>query len=88
MLLSRDVLKSVLKEAVAVVTFEKKDGTERVMKCTLKDDALPPFETTWSKKKPCDSVLSVWDLDKNEWRSFRLDSVKCVTIAIYSNGEQ
>jgi hypothetical protein len=82
MLLSRDVLKSVLKESVVFVTFDKKDGTERIMKCTLKDDVLPPFETTWSNKKVCLSCLSVWDLDKSEWRSFRLDSVKNVSITM------
>jgi hypothetical protein len=25
-------------------------------------------------------VVSVWDLDKNAWRSFRLDSVKAVSV--------
>lgn len=84
-MISRDVMKSLLKEVVATVTFEKKDGTERIMKCTLMDSHLPPPEATWNKKKPCDSTLSVWDLDKEEWRSFRLTSVKDVNVSISNN---
>lgn len=60
------------------VTFTKKDGTERVMKCTLKEEFIPvehrPKEN--SDKKPNTETMAVWDMDKNAWRSFRLESVK------------
>ena len=32
------------------VTFTKKDGTERVMKCTLVEDYLPKIEQRKSKR--------------------------------------
>ena len=38
-----------LKQGDVSVTFTKKDGTERVMKCTLKEDAIPTVES--SKKE-------------------------------------
>jgi hypothetical protein len=59
------------------VTFEKKDGTTREMRCTLKEGVVPVYEkTTESTRKKNDEVMAVFDLDKNEWRSFRIDSVK------------
>ena len=38
--LSREDISNLLKNDVATVTFTKKDGSERVMKCTLIDDVL------------------------------------------------
>ena len=35
-------LKGCLAFGPVTVTFTKKDGTERVMKCTLKEDVIPP----------------------------------------------
>ena len=37
-------LNSMLKVTDMTVTFTKKDGTERVMKCTLQPDVLPVVE--------------------------------------------
>ena len=51
------------------------------MTCTLLADKLPPLE---SKKEPRESTntISVWDLEKNNWRSFRLDSILSVNTII------
>lgn len=74
-------IRETLKENVAMVTFTKKDGTERVMKATLKEEFLPAStSTTESARKVNPEVLPVFDLDNNAWRSFRLDSVKNVEI--------
>jgi len=68
-----------LQNGKVVVTFTKKDGTERVMKCTLHDSLIGiPLTEGGSVRKPNDDVLAVWDLEKNGWRSFRLDSIKNV----------
>ena len=32
------------------------------------------------KKKENPDTISVWDIDKNGWRSFRIDSVKEIKI--------
>jgi len=64
-----------LKKNVIKVTFTKVNGDERVMRCTLHDSILPEQNIGGIKKKENLDVLSVWDLDNNGWRSFRLDSV-------------
>lgn len=78
-------LSDVLKTAKATVTFTKVDGTERVMICTLKPEMLPvvelkenakPRKETTSKK-----ALRVFDLEKNEWRSFTIKNLKNVVLA-------
>jgi hypothetical protein len=59
------------------VTFEKKDGSLREMRCTLKD--VPQYERkieSETPRKKNNEVMSVFDLDKSEWRSFRIDSIK------------
>jgi len=59
------------------VIFEKKDGTLREMRCTLKD--VPQYERKTESETPRkknDEVMSVYDMDKSEWRSFRIDSIK------------
>jgi len=68
------------------VTFTKSDGTEREMLCTLREDLIQSTEkkTERTKKENAD-VMSVWDLEKSGWRSFRLDSVKAIQFGIGSN---
>jgi len=79
----RDWLKSLLKDLVVEVVFTKKDGTERTMKATLKEDILPFVQQDFGdvdapvRAKSKDS-LSVWDVEANGWRSFRWDSIKSV----------
>jgi hypothetical protein len=75
-------LKNTLREKILEVTFTKKDGTERVMKCTLRPDLLPAqtdLEEQVEKRKPNPDVINVWDLDANGWRSFRHDSILMFT---------
>lgn len=74
-LYSRDMLAGVLKTNVLTVTFTKKDGTERVMKCTLKESYLPEKEKDTPSRKSSDKTLAVWDIEKKDWRSFTVDSV-------------
>lgn len=70
--MERKELIGKLKEGDVSVTFTKKDGTERVMKCTLKEDVVPSVE---SSKKENVGVVVVWDTEKKSWRSFRMDSI-------------
>jgi hypothetical protein len=59
------------------VVFKKIDGTERTMTCTLMKKLLPVNEgkKTEKLKKQNENVLSVWDLEKRAFRSFRVDSL-------------
>jgi len=61
------------------VTFTKSDGTERIMNCTLHESVIVPYEKKSDRTKAeSKETMSVWDLDNNGWRSFRLDSVKSI----------
>lgn len=69
-----------LKNNVVEVTFNKLNGDKRVMTCTLIESYLPPAtkNDAMSQKKVRElntEVMSVWDVNANGWRSFRLDRV-------------
>lgn len=89
-IIGQEVLKKELKEGVVTVVFEKQDGTERTMKCTLSDDIVPLMDTTAVKRKRIQNpdVLAVWDIDNNGWRSFRFDSIKSVTFPCVVSEQQ
>jgi len=77
-------LRDTLKENVVIVTFTKKDGSVRTMRCTLKADLLPAqtdIEEQVQKKAPNADALAVWDLEKAAWRSFRFDSIIAFSIS-------
>ena len=80
----RDWLISHLKYGPVTVDFQKKDGTMRTMKCTLQESAIPTYEkkTERVRTNSSDESISVVDLDKNEWRSFRYDSIKSVSFTL------
>jgi hypothetical protein len=66
------------------VTFTKKDGTERVMHCTLDPTKLPPQpikENVKERKENLD-ILSVYDLEANGWRSFTVKSIKNIKLEV------
>jgi hypothetical protein len=61
------------------VVFTKKDGTEREMRCTLSESRIPSEKQPQSKETNSEtsgSALRVFDEEKQEWRSFRWDSIK------------
>jgi hypothetical protein len=78
MLLKRR-LQTLLKENVVEVSFTKVNGDERKMKCTLKPDFLPEPPDRGGQPGP-EHTLPVWDIEKNGWRSFRIDSVHDYTV--------
>jgi len=78
--ISKSNIERLLKDTIIEVKFKKTDGTERLMKCTLLPQYITPHENkTGREKKINEEVISVWDVEKEGWRSFRYDSV----IAIY-----
>ena len=85
-------VKETLRVGPAIVTFTKKDGSERVMKCTLDPSLLPEvirvekldeagvvIEKT---RKINDDVQNVYDLEHAAWKSFRWDSITNVDSVI------
>lgn len=78
---SKESLQELLRNFVAIVTFTKKDGTERVMKCTLKQDiAIPHERKTERVKEPKDDLLPVWDIDASAWRTITVPNILTVEI--------
>ena len=72
-----EVLKFALREGAVKVTFTKVDNTERVMRCTLSDKLIPEEKIPVGKfiSNNYDDVIRVYDLDKSDWRSFRVNSI-------------
>lgn len=69
-------LRSVLSNGTYDVTFTKVNGEIRTMPCTLDARKLPKLdEAKVSGKKKNDDTLSVWCVDKQEWRSFKVMNV-------------
>lgn len=79
--LTRNDYLTLLRDNICVVTFTKRDGAERVMRCTLKSDMLPAPTTTKTVgetkvRKTNPDMLAVWDLDKSAWRGFSVEQIK------------
>ena len=57
------------------------------MNCTLMEGILPS-NTTENKtdKKVNEDILSVWDVDANGWRSFRMNAVTQVRQIVLQGG--
>jgi hypothetical protein len=85
----RDWLISHLKMGPVTVTFNKKDGEQRVMTCSLQPELLPPMPVHESNtnnpvdfpkvKKENLNNVSVYDLKAEGWRSFILKNVTNIT---------
>ena len=84
----------LLDEGVAEVKFTKRDGTDRVMLCTLNSNLIPekafgnpkdwnyPDYPSESARVKSPDIAVVWDLQKEAWRSFRYDSVQTASSKI------
>lgn len=77
---NKDEMATTLREGVADLSFEKvKDGQIREMRATLNPDLIPedkmPKGGSVDQSAGSDTALRVFDLDLNEWRSFRIDKV-------------
>ena len=78
-----DFLSKISQEEEVNIKFTKRDGTTRLMRCTLKFDKIPknkrPKNVQISKilKLIKDSmVVHVFDLEKHDWRSVPFNRVE------------
>jgi hypothetical protein len=77
-------LNTFLKIGVVEVTFTKKDGSVRVMNCTLRPDVVGQmFSRTShpSQQVEKEGLFKVVDVDVSEFRSFNFDQVTSYTFA-------
>lgn len=75
-------IKNALKTSdEVVVVFTKSDGTERTMRCTIDGERIPADKAPkGTAKNLSEDTQRVFDLDKGEWRSFKFDAVKTISI--------
>lgn len=66
----RDWLKEMLATNTITVTFKKKDGTERTMKCTRNSAFIPSEQLPKEGSTEPTTSLPVFDLEAQGWRSF------------------
>jgi hypothetical protein len=93
----RDWVRRLLQQGPVEVQFVKSDGDLRVMKCTLSHTLIPEspakpvpagpvdgivLESRKPRKEPDVHTIRVYDLDIGEWRSFRFDRLRSVTVSL------
>jgi hypothetical protein len=77
------LLAETMKAKSAVVQFTKLNGEVRTMFATLKPALLPAREgraEASKARKQSERALPVFDLELQQWRSFRLDRLHSVTV--------
>ena len=72
---TEDNLHNILREQIAIVTFNKLDGEQRVMTCTKSFDHIPKENQPKTDKTPPKGNITVWDINAKGWRSFKYDRV-------------
>jgi hypothetical protein len=72
----------IYNEGVSKIKFVKKDGTIRIMKCTLDFEKIPSSKypknvdmTKILKRMQKNGIINVFDLEKNDWRSVPFNQV-------------
>lgn len=87
MVFTKENLLDLLRNNLVTVTFTKVNGEERVMSCTLQSEHIPNATLSNNSSQVLrensgrsDNNISVWDTQAQNWRSFRVGSVKSVTI--------
>lgn len=78
-MMNQDSWSADLAATICEVEFTKVDGTARKMRCTINEDYIKSYDTTVKKtervRQANHEVARVFDVEINEWRSFRWDSV-------------
>jgi len=81
----KDWLLGLLRSEVVDITFTKKDGSDRIMKCTLMESKIPTEKMPkGTEKAKSDEVVPVFDIENDGWRSFRWDSIRQINFTIGS----
>jgi hypothetical protein len=87
--LFRTELLDNLAKGPVTVGFLKVNGDERVMKCTLSEEIMPhPYAFEDARNTVMErSSQSVWDIEANDWRSFRFDKIQSILVVEDSDEE-
>ena len=83
MIFTKENLIDMLRNNIVTVTFTKVNGEERTIKCTLMAEYVPNAPTNNGQvllQESESKAVSVWDTEMNGWRSFRVDSIKSISM--------
>ena len=81
----KDWLMGLLRSEIVQLTFIKKDGSERIMTCTLAEQKIPAENAPKGvDRAKSDEAVAVFDLENNGWRSFRWDSLTNIEFTLGS----
>jgi hypothetical protein len=77
---TKEAILNDLRNGVVFVSFKKADGTDRLMKCTVNSKILDDMgvSLTRTSKFSNDDLIVVYDLEKGDWRSFNVSSVRSI----------
>tara|TARA_B100001113_G_scaffold319097_1_gene287543 strand:- start:1086 stop:1340 length:255 start_codon:yes stop_codon:yes gene_type:complete len=77
MKMTRDEMITALRQSNCRVVFTKVNGEVRDMLCTLEESMLPDLKSKPDDKKrqPNEAIIRAFDLNKEEFRSFRVENV-------------
>ena len=77
MKMTRDEMLEALRQSDCRVVFTKVNGEIRDMLCTLQEHNLPKLKSKPEDKKrqPNEAIIRAFDLNKEEFRSFRVENV-------------
>ena len=79
--LTKSEARELLRTQYAEIVFTKKDGSKRLMKCTLRESEIVQYEKKTDRiVKENDSILPVWDLEAAAWRTINLDTIESVQV--------
>ena len=73
--MERQLLDRLNVEAYVTFVFRKSDFSRRVAHGTRNLRYVPMHQWPKNKELPSDSVITYYDLDRKEWRSFRIGNL-------------
>jgi len=77
-MLTKEEWKNNLSNATYEVTFNKKNGEQRIMTCSLNPSIVPQTPSDSPKRvrtEPTTDAVSCYDINVNGWRSFNASNV-------------
>ena len=70
---------ALLAAGPVLVTFTKKDGTDRTMRCTRNPDLMPAGSVKGTDtRKDQGNLIAVYDLDAQAWKGFFFDKLVAI----------
>lgn len=74
----------MMKMGPLTIKFDKVNGVQRIMRCTLNKELIESItKIPYVAKEPKSSKnISVFDLDIKEWRSFRPENLQTISMTV------